>query len=96
MAPDVLCTDASSEVPFLRPAAERQEPVDNGNPGPDTNDPVEMESSASQMLYEDVAAQIAAAREFTTLVAAQILDSAGEILDAAAHLGPQRVVMLLA
>jgi hypothetical protein len=48
------------------------------------------------MLYEDVAAQIAAAREFTTLVAAQILDSAGEILDAAAHLGPQRVVMLLA
>jgi hypothetical protein len=105
MVPDVLGTDASREVPFLTtPAVDEQahgnrsnlDANDGSQVEPMAEQETEIESGDSRILYEDVSAQITAAKEFTTLVAAQILDAADSILDVAAHLGPQRVLMLLA
>jgi hypothetical protein len=104
MSRGVAHTRASREVPFVAPAAEWFGWVDGGN-SPDvfgsylddtaTEQEVILAQQEQQALEEDTSAQVTAAQDFTTLVAAEIVNSADAAIEAAARLGSHRVISLL-
>ncbi len=104
MSPDVPPKDASKEVPPLPlSGAWFGAPGDDGLSSVGTASETEMsleqevllEPTHMQALEEDIARQMTAARDFTSLLAAEIVDSAVASLHAAARLGPHRVAALL-
>ncbi len=104
MASDVAFTDASREVPPLPSVSEwLDKPGEGSLSGPSeagaadvpSEQEIAIEARHEQALQEDIDSQMAAAKDFATLLASAIAGSAEAALAAAAWLGPHRVAALL-